>query len=53
MYREGLGVPQDYVEAHKWFNLAVASLPAEDGMRGLLAVWPILFVWVATLPEGL
>ena len=22
MYAEGQGVPQDYIEAHKWFNLA-------------------------------
>jgi TPR repeat protein len=25
MYVEGLGVPQDYVEAHKWFYLAAAT----------------------------
>jgi TPR repeat protein len=24
IYEEGLGVTQDYVEAHKWFNLAAA-----------------------------
>ena len=24
LYVQGLGVPQDYVEAHKWFNLAAA-----------------------------
>ena len=29
-YEFGLGVPQDYVEAHKWFNIA-ASLADEDG----------------------
>ena len=22
MYEKGLGVKQDYIEAHKWFNLA-------------------------------
>ena len=22
VYADGIGVPQDYVEAHKWFNLA-------------------------------
>jgi TPR repeat protein len=22
MYRQGQGVPQDYVQAHKWYNLA-------------------------------
>jgi TPR repeat protein len=25
MYHEGLGVPQDYVLAHMWFNLAAAQ----------------------------
>ena len=25
MYYEGRGVPQDYVQAHKWFNLAAAQ----------------------------
>ena len=25
MYREGLSVPQDYVEAYMWFNLAAAQ----------------------------
>ncbi len=25
MYEEGHGVPQDYVQAHMWFNLAAAD----------------------------
>ena len=25
MYREGRGVPQDYITAHMWFNLAAAQ----------------------------
>ena len=25
MYAKGQGVPQDYVQAHKWFNLAAAT----------------------------
>jgi hypothetical protein len=25
MYRDGLGVPQDYVAAHMWFNLAARA----------------------------
>ncbi len=25
MYSMGRGVPQDYVQAHKWFNLAAAT----------------------------
>ena len=32
MYIKGLGVPQDYVLAHKWFNLAGAS-GNENGVR--------------------
>ncbi len=27
MYGMGQGVPQDYVQAHMWFNLAVSKLP--------------------------
>ena len=33
MYAMGVGVPQDYVQAHMWFNLAGASLPASDSRR--------------------
>ena len=25
MYYAGRGIPQDYIEAHKWFNLAAAT----------------------------
>jgi TPR repeat protein len=25
MYYEGKGVPQDYIQAHRWFNLAASS----------------------------
>jgi TPR repeat protein len=27
MYASGQGMPRDYVEAHKWFNLAASNLP--------------------------
>ncbi len=27
MYRNGEGVPQDYVQAHMWFDLAASSFP--------------------------
>ncbi len=27
MYGNGQGVPQDYVQAHMWYNLAAAGLP--------------------------
>ena len=27
MYKNGYGVPQDYVRAHMWFNLAAAGSP--------------------------
>ena len=30
MYRIGFGVPQDYVQAHMWFNLAASRFPASD-----------------------
>ena len=33
MYAEGKGVPQDYVRAHMWFNLA-ASKGNEEIERG-------------------
>jgi TPR repeat protein len=29
-YEDGIGVPQDYVEAHKWFNLAASGVSYED-----------------------
>ncbi|MBM3504874.1 MAG: sel1 repeat family protein [Alphaproteobacteria bacterium] len=29
MYHNGRGVPQDYVQAHKWFNLAVSRFSAD------------------------
>ena len=29
MYYKGQGVPQDYVQAHMWFNLAASRLEAE------------------------
>ncbi|MDA0822210.1 MAG: SEL1-like repeat protein, partial [Proteobacteria bacterium] len=30
MYENGQGTPQDYVEAHKWFNLAASRLTDEE-----------------------
>jgi TPR repeat protein len=30
MYGNGKGVPQNYVQAHMWFNLAAARFPASD-----------------------
>ncbi len=27
MYGDGLGVPQDYVQAHMWYNLAASRYP--------------------------
>ena len=32
MYASGRGVPQDHVQAHKWFDLAGAS-GSEDGRK--------------------
>jgi TPR repeat protein len=30
MYDQGQGVPQDYVEAHKWINLAASHVTGDD-----------------------
>jgi hypothetical protein len=30
MYANGQGVPQDYVRAHMWFNIAAAAAGASD-----------------------
>ncbi len=30
MYGSGTGVPKDYVEAHKWLNVAAAHADAEN-----------------------
>ena len=30
MYSEGRGVPQDYVRAHMWFNLALAASDPDE-----------------------
>ena len=30
IYRDGKGVPQDYVQAHKWFNLSASRLTTES-----------------------
>ena len=38
MYANGQGVPQDYVQAHMWYNLAGASGDAEGAKnRDLIA----------------
>jgi hypothetical protein len=37
MYSEGRGVPQDYVQAHMWFNLAGAGGDA-DGIDARPAI---------------
>jgi len=35
MYKNGPGLPQDYVQAHMWFNLAASQFPAwEKDKRG-------------------
>ena len=32
MYEDGRGVPQDYVRAHMWFNLAASGASGHDWM---------------------
>ena len=38
MYDKGQGVPQDYVQAHMWYNLAATNYPASEKDRRELAV---------------
>jgi TPR repeat protein len=38
MYAKGNGVPQDYVQAHMWLNLAAARFPASDAENLNVAV---------------
>lgn len=38
MYAEGQGVPQDYVQAHLWFNLAAAQGAGDAGKKRDLVV---------------
>lgn len=33
MYSNGQGVPQDYVQAHMWYNLAAFKFPPGRGPR--------------------
>ena len=33
MYVNGTGVPEDYVRAHMWFNLAASRSTGEDRKR--------------------
>jgi hypothetical protein len=35
MYDNGEGVPQGYVQAHMWFNLAASRLTGEDRERAV------------------
>ena len=35
MYMDGRGTPQDYVEAHMWFNLAASQLSGDDRDRAV------------------
>ena len=35
MYRNGFGVPQDYLQAHLWCNLAAASTLDADDRKGV------------------
>lgn len=38
MYTNGQGVPQDYVQAHKWFNLAASQFSASESEGRAAAV---------------
>jgi len=32
-YRDGVGIPKDFVKAHKWLNLAVSRLPSGNQQK--------------------
>ena len=36
MYSQGRGVPQDYVQAHMWFNLAASRLLPGEGFNAAI-----------------
>ena len=36
MYSQGRGVPQDYVQAHMWFNLAASRLLPGEGYNAAI-----------------
>lgn len=38
MYANGLGVPRNYVQAHKWFNLAAVRFTASESENRQRAV---------------
>ena len=38
MYEKGQGVPQDYVQAHMWFNLAASRFSASETKKRDIAV---------------
>ena len=46
MYRDGWGVPQDYVQAHMWYNLAASRLPPGTDRDGAVKNRDILSAWM-------
>ena len=38
MYDKGEGVPQDCVQAHKWYNLSASQHPASEEVKRKIAV---------------
>ena len=35
MYANGQGVPQDFIRAHMWFNVAATALSGDDGKTAM------------------
>ena len=35
MYTQGRGVPQDFIRAHMWFNVAAAALSGDEGKAAM------------------
>jgi hypothetical protein len=52
MYDDGEGVLQDYVEAHMWFNLAVAQFSGEEraSIGVVQMLWELHPVWEVRVP---
>ncbi len=53
MYAKGQGVPQDYVQAHMWFDLAASRFPARKAKRRDQAIGNRAFVASKMTPAQL
>src|SRR5262245_18138200 len=35
LYRDGLGIPQDFVRAHMWYSVSTVTLSGDNGLRAM------------------